>query len=122
MQNTTARLDISNPVSQDTFLSNASRTLPQAHRGIAVDCRPPIEGSQATAAPGMDEEPDTLERIKSAIAALLCAVSDALKDEPEIVQDNIQRARAILNLADTIGPERSEIPPQRAQDSGPIPR
>jgi AraC family transcriptional regulator len=122
MQNTTAQLDISNPVSQDTFLSNASRTLPQAHRRIAVECRPSIDALQGTSAPRMDEEPDTLERIKSAITALLCAVSDALKDEPEIVQDNIQRAWAILNLADTIGPERSEISPQAAHDSGLIHR
>jgi AraC family transcriptional regulator len=121
-QNTTAQLDISNPVSQDTFLSNASRTRAQAHRGIAVECRPSIDVLQGASAPRMDEEPDTLERIKSAITALLCAVSDALKDEPKIVQDNIQRAWAILNLADTIGPERSEIPPQAAQDSGRIHR
>jgi AraC family transcriptional regulator len=118
MQNTTAQLDISNPVSQDTFLSNASRTLPQAHRGIAVERRPRIDASQGTSATSMDEEPDTLERIKSAVTALLCAVSDALIDEPQVVQDNIQRARSILNVADTIGPERSEIPPQAAQDSG----
>jgi AraC family transcriptional regulator len=67
--------------------------------------------------PVSHQEPDTLERIRSAITALLCAVSDALKDEPQTVQDSIQRARAILNLADIIGPERSEIPPQAAQDS-----
>ena len=70
----------------------------------------------------MDEEPDTLERLRSAITALVYAVSDALKDESEVVQNNIQRARAILNLADTIEPERSEIPPQAAQASGLIPR
>jgi AraC family transcriptional regulator len=93
MQNTTAQLDISNPVSQE-----------------------------GTSASRMDEEPDTLECIKSAITALLCAISDALKDEPEIVQDNIQRARAILNFADTIGPERSEIPPETARDFGLIHR
>src|ERR1700722_5771180 len=75
MQNTTAQLDISNPVSRDTFLSNASKTLPQAHLGIAVECRPGIDASQGTSAPRMDEEPDTLECIKSAITALLCAVS-----------------------------------------------
>jgi AraC family transcriptional regulator len=122
MQNTTAQLDIANPVSQDKRPSNVSRTLPQAHRGIAVECRPSIDALQGTSAPRMDEEPDTLERIKSAIAALVCAVSDALKDEPEIVQDNLQRARAILNLADTIGPQRSEIPPRAEQDSGLIHR
>jgi AraC family transcriptional regulator len=61
----------------------------------------------------VDEEPDTLECIKSAIAALLHAVSDALKDEPEIARDNIQRALAIL---------RSEIPAGAAQDSGLIHR
>jgi AraC family transcriptional regulator len=63
-----------------------------------------------------------LECLRSAVTALLHAVSDALKDEPGVVRDNIQRARAILNLADTIGPERSERPPQAAQDSGLIPR
>jgi transcriptional regulator GlxA family with amidase domain len=41
-----------------------------------------------------------------------------LKDEPEVVQDNIRRARAILNLADTIEPDGSEIPPEPAQSSG----
>ena len=121
MQNTTAQLDISNPASQDTFLSNASRTLPQAHRGIAVDCRPNIDAMQGNS-PRMDEEPDTLDRIKGAMTALLCAVSDALKDEPQIVQDNIQRARAILNIADTVELERPEIAPQAAQDSGLIHR
>lgn len=122
MQDTTAQLDSTNSLSRDKFLSNASRTLPQAHRGITLECRPSIDALRGTSTPRMDEEPDTLERLRSAITALVYAVSDALKDEPEVVQDNIQRARAILNLADTIGPERSEIPPQRAQDSGPIPR
>lgn len=75
-----------------------------------------------TSANGVDEEPNTVESIKSAIAALLCAVSDALKDEPQTAQDNIQRALATLNLADAIGPEHSEIPPAAAQDSGLIHR
>jgi AraC family transcriptional regulator len=120
IQNTTAELAISNPVSPDNFRSNASRTLPQAHRGITVQCRPSIDTSRGTSTLRMDEEPDTLERFRSAITALLCAVSDALKDEPKIVQDSIQRARAIL--ADTIGPERSECLPQAAQDSALIHR
>jgi AraC family transcriptional regulator len=72
--------------------------------------------------PVSHQEPDTLERIRSAITALLCTVSDALKDEPETVRDKTQRARAILDLADTIGPERSEIPPEAAQDSSLIHR
>jgi AraC family transcriptional regulator len=122
MQDTTAQLDISNSVSRDTFLNNASATLPQAHRGITVECRPSMDALRGTSSPRADEEPDALERLRSAITALLYAVSDALKDEPEAVQDNIQRARAILNLADTTEPERSEIPPQAAQDSGLIPR
>ena len=122
MQNTTAQLDILNPESQDTFLNNASRTRPQARRGIAVPCRPSMDALQSASAPRLEEEPDTLERIKGAITALLCAVSEALKDEPKIVQDNIQRAWTILNLADTIGPEGSEIPQQAAQDSGRIHR
>ena len=75
-----------------------------------------------TSAIRVDEEPESVESIKSAITALLRAVSDALKDEPEIAQDKIHRALAILNSADTVGPERSEIPPQGAQHSGPIHR
>ncbi len=122
MQDTTAQLDISNSVLRDKFLSNASRTLPQAPRGITVECRSSIDALRGTSTPRTDEEPDTLERLRSAITALVYAVSDALKDEPEVVQDNIQRARAILNLADTIEPERSEIPPQAARGTGLIPR
>jgi AraC family transcriptional regulator len=122
MQDTTAQLDISNSVLRDKFMSNASRTLPQAHRGITVECRPSIDAFRGTSTPTANEDPDTLELLRGAITALLYAVSDALKDEPEVVQGNIQRARAILNLADTIEPERSEIPPQAASDSGLIPR
>jgi AraC family transcriptional regulator len=122
MQDVTAQVDISNSVLRDTFLSNASRTLPQAQRGVTVECPPSIDTSGGTSTPRTDEEPDTLERLRSAITALLYAVSDALKDEPGVVQDNIRRARAILNLADTIEPERSEIPPHAARDSDLIPR
>src|SRR6266852_3706426 len=92
MQDTTAQLDISNSVLRDKFLSNASRTLPQAPRGITVECRSSIDALRGTSTPRTDEEPDTLERLRSAITALVYAVSDALKDEPEVVQDNIRRA------------------------------
>jgi AraC family transcriptional regulator len=102
MRDTTVQPDISKLVSRGRFLNNASRTLPQGHRGIKLEC--------------------TLERLRRAVTALICAVSDALKDESKVVQDNIQRVRAILDFADTIGPERSEIPRQAAQDSGLIPR
>jgi AraC family transcriptional regulator len=122
MQDATAQVDISNSVLRDTSLSNASRAFPQAHRGVPVECRPSIDALRGTSTPGTDKEPDMLERLRSAITALLYAVSDALKDEPGSVQDNIQRARAILNLANTIEPERSEIPPHAAQESGLIPR
>jgi AraC family transcriptional regulator len=120
--NITGPLDISNPVSRDKFLGSSSRTPPQAHRGLTLECLRSKDTSGGTSAPRMDEEPDALERLRSAVTALLYAVSDALKDEPEVVQDNIQRARAILNLADTIGAERSEIPPQVSQGCGLMPR
>jgi AraC family transcriptional regulator len=93
MRDTTAQLKIPNSASEDRFPNSASR-----------------------------KEPDTLQRLRGAVNALLSAISGALKDEPEVVQDNVERARAILNLADRIGPEGSEIPPQAAQDSGFIPR
>jgi AraC family transcriptional regulator len=117
MQDMTAQLDILNCVSRDR-----SGTLPQARRGVAVERRPSNGASRGNSSSTMDEEPDALERLRSALTALLYAVSDALKDEPEVVQDNIQRARAILNLADTMGQERSEMPARAAQDSGLIPR
>jgi AraC family transcriptional regulator len=122
MQDTTAQLDVSTSVLRDKYVSYASTTLPQARRGITVECRPSIDTLRGTSDLRSEEEPDTLERLRSAITALVYAVSDALKDEPEVVQNNIQRARAILNLADTIEPERSEIPPEAAQASGLIPR
>ena len=121
MQDTTAQRDISNSVSRDKVPSNASRTLQQAQRGVTLECRPSIDASRSTSTSRM-EEPDTLERLRSAIAAVIYAVSDTLKDEPEGVRDNIQRARAIHNLADPMGPERPEIPSQTAQDPGLIPR
>jgi AraC family transcriptional regulator len=122
MHDTTAQLNNSNSASEDAFLSNASRVPPRAHRGLALERRPGNDASRGASTPGMDEEPDTLQRLKGAVTALVYAVSDALKDEPEGVQDNIQRARAILNLADTVGPERSELPPQGPQDSRLVPR
>jgi AraC family transcriptional regulator len=122
MQDTTAQLDISTSVLRDKFVNNASRTLTQAHRGIPVERWPSIGALRGTSNPRADEESDTLERLRSAITALVYAVSDALKDEPEVVQNNIQRARTILNLADTIEPERSEIPSEASQDSGLTPR
>lgn len=118
----TARQDIRNFVSRDESLNNASRTLPRAHRGIHFECLPSMDASPGASTSRMDEEVHALERLRSAVTALLCAVGDALKDKPEVLQDNIQRARAILNLADTMGRERSEIPPQSAQESGLIPR
>jgi AraC family transcriptional regulator len=118
----TAQRDIRNCVSPDESLSNASRTLPRAHRGIHAECRPSMDASPGASTSRLDVELDTLERLRSAVTALLYAVSDALKDEPEVVQDNIQRVRAILDLADTMGSERSEIPPQAGEDSGLMPR
>ena len=105
----TAQRDIRNCVSPDESLSNASRTLPRAHRGIHAECRPSMDASPGASTSRLDVELDTLERLRSAVTALLYAVSDALKDEPEVVQDNIQRARAILNLADRIEPERANF-------------
>jgi AraC family transcriptional regulator len=72
----------------------------------------------SSSTPRTEDGPDTLARLRRAITALVYAVSGTLKDEPEVVQDNIQRARAILNLADTIEPEQSEIPPESAHSCG----
>ena len=122
MYDATAQVGISNSVLRDTFMSNASRTPAQACRGAAAECQPGIDAPGGTSTPRTDEEPDMLERLRSATIALVYAVSDALKDEPGVVQVNIQRARAMLNLADTIEPERSEIQRPAARDSGVIPR
>jgi transcriptional regulator GlxA family with amidase domain len=71
----------------------------------------------------MDKEPATLERVRGAITALLYAVSDALKDEPAVVHESSQRARAIVNIAETIrAAERSETPAKAGQNFGLIPR
>ena len=120
MRTMTIPVDISNPVLRDKCQISASRTLPRNHRRITLGLRPSM-ALRGTSTPRMEGEPGKVECLRNAVTALLYAVSDALKDEPEVVQDNIQRARAILNLADTIGPERSEIP-QAAQNSGLIPR
>jgi AraC family transcriptional regulator len=88
----------------------------------SLECRRSIDALRSVSSPGIDQEPYTLQRLRGAVNALLYAISGALKDDPEVVQDNVQRVRAMLNLADTIGPEGSEIPPQTPQDSGLIPR
>src|SRR5216684_2649703 len=93
VQDTTEHLDLYTSMPQDTSPSNATRRLTQAQRGITVECRPSIGALRGTSTPRTDDEPDTLERLRSAITALVYAVSDALKDEPEVVQDNIRRAR-----------------------------
>jgi AraC family transcriptional regulator len=122
IQDTPAQLDISKSVSEDKFPGKTSRTLAQAHRRLPLECRPSIDGPRGASTPRMHEEPEALERLQSALTALLYALGGALKDEPEVVQEYIQRARLILNLTDKMGPERTQIPPQLAQDSGLIPR
>lgn len=122
IEDTTAQLDILNSSSRDKFLRNAPRPPQQAYRGIKFECQPCMDVPRGSSTPRMDELPDTLERLRCAVTALLYAVSDALKDEPEVVRDNIQRARAILNLANANGPEGSEIPPLAARDSSLISR
>jgi AraC family transcriptional regulator len=121
MRTMTIPVDISNSVSRDKCQISASRTLPRNHRRITLGLRPSM-ALRGTSTPRMDAEPGKVECLRNAVTALLHAISAALKHEPEVVQGNIQRARAILSLADTIGPERSEIPPQAAQDSGFPPR
>jgi hypothetical protein len=64
-----------------------------------VRCRAHEQGAGDRTAPCGRPDEATLDRLQSAVAELLCAISTALQNDRAIFGENIRRAAELLDLA-----------------------